>query len=77
MKKITENILLNELNSWIEKYGNGRNDNDQRFGQHIWNNYNLDDVFPERDASLDGFNYEKPNLAYDIISSKLKQNKDD
>ena len=73
MKTITENILLNELNSWLEKYDNGRDDNDQRFGQHIWNNYNLDSIFPERDAGSDGFNEEDPQSVYNIICAKVHE----
>ena len=75
MREITENILLNELNSWVEKYGNGRNDNDQRFGQHIWNNYDLYAILPKRDAFIDGFNSENPHTAYSIIYRKLVESK--
>jgi len=74
MKRITEEILLEELNSWVAKYGLGRDKSYQRFGQHIWNNYDLDAIFPVRNAFLDGFNAENPYTAYDIIYTKIIEN---
>ena len=74
MERITEDILLEELNSWIAKNGLGRDEHDQRFGQYIWNNYVLDDVFPERNAATDGFNSENPHTAYAIIYAKIIEN---
>ncbi len=75
MKTITEEILLDELKSWVGKYKNGRDENHQRFGQHIWNNYDLDAIFPERDAGADGFNAINPHMAYAAIYSQLIENK--
>lgn len=74
MEIITEEILLKELRSWEHNYKNGRDEHDQRFGQHIWNNYDLDAVFPERDAGSDGFNEENAYLAYAIICAKIIEN---
>ena len=39
--KLTQEILLTEYVNWAEKFKNGRNDSDLRFGQYIHNTYDL------------------------------------
>jgi hypothetical protein len=73
--EITEEILNKELSSWLMKNGTGRDKFDQRFGQHIWNKYDLDKLFPERDSGLDGFGDENPNNAYTKIMNQITKEK--
>lgn len=73
MKLLTANILIAEYNDWTAQFKDGRDKNGIRFGQYIWNNYNLDAIFPTRDAGTDGFNAEKAGKAFTIIMSQLQK----
>lgn len=46
--------LTTEYFSWMHKYGNGRNDQDLRFGQYICNLANITNgkIFNEENATL-------------------------
>jgi hypothetical protein len=37
--KLTEAALTLVYQKWADQFGNGRDDNDQRFGQFIFNNF--------------------------------------
>lgn len=69
--KITVELLNLELAKWVMKNGSGRDKFDQRFGQHIWNKYDLNTLFPERDSGLDGFGDENPHDAYTKIMEAI------
>jgi len=51
----TKEVLLHEYVSWYKKYGYGRNSDDWRFGQYLYNtysgygleNYTIDPFFEE------------------------------
>jgi hypothetical protein len=53
--------------------GNSRSKNGIRFGQYLWFRYDLDAVFSERNAGLDGYNAEEPEVAYNQIKSQIQQ----
>lgn len=69
--EMNNTILTEEYNEWISKFGNGRNNDDIRFGQHIWNKYpdQMRELFGDDD--YDGFHKEKANEAYTIIYHKI------
>ena len=62
------NILNNEFLNWIHQFGNGRNNNDIRFGQFLHRKYHI--VF---EANEDGFYDEVPLDSYTKIINNLKQ----
>ena len=64
MKKLTLEALTAEFESWIESYGDGRNEDDIRFGQYIWAHYDLN---TEDFDGPDGFYAELPALAFDQL----------
>ena len=72
--ELTIEILNDEHSAWTQANGSGRDKDDQRFGQYIWNKYDLDKFFPERNSGLDGFADERPNLAYFKIAKAILLN---
>ena len=54
MTKLTYTIFEQEFFRWHIKYGNGRNEDDLRFGQYLHINYNMNsltDVFHKENAA--------------------------
>ena len=75
-KPLTIEILDAEHQIWLTKYKRGRNEQGLRFGQYMWNYYDLDKLFGygpnnKRDGHHDGFATEDPNVAYSIFITKL------
>jgi|TARA_R110000822_G_scaffold82467_3_gene195071 hypothetical protein len=68
---LTLEKLNEELKTWVNENGPSRDKDDQRFGQHLWNTYDLDKLFPERDSAIDGFGDEKPSDAYSKIMNAI------
>jgi hypothetical protein len=62
--ELTEELLKQEFSKWSLENGAGRNKDDQRFGQYLWNKYELGGLFASSDAAVDGFGDEKPSDAY-------------
>lgn len=71
MKEISIVKLSVEYNDWNSIHGDGRNSHDLRFGQYIWNNYNLHELFPNPSGISipDGHAAEK---AYDAYQQLIK-----
>ena len=67
MIQLTQEILEAELANWMAKYGRGRDENDIRFGQHIWNTYDM----PCLGHKNDGFYAEEPEQAFQQITDQL------
>lgn len=71
-KKLTIEILNQEYNNWIKKFGPGRNKDDLRFGQYLHINYDIDSLFTENNQHVnDGFYTESAYTVYDIFVEKL------
>jgi len=73
MKTLTIAILSVEYQDWIAQFKEGRNKDGIRFGQYLWCTYNLDTLFPNRDAGTDGFNTENASKAFTIILNQLQK----
>lgn len=69
--ELTEELLNQEFAQWTKENGSGRDKQDQRFGQYLWNKYELGGLFPVSDASVDGFGDEKPANAYEKIMNAI------
>jgi len=66
--ELNVNILNDEFVKWIHTFGNGRNNNDLRFGQYLHRKYKIQIITDE-----DGFYDEVPLKAYEnIILNLLK-----
>ena len=65
MMKLTLERLNMEYLSWAVEFGEGRNNDDIRFGQHIHNKYDVP-------ARIDVFYIEKTTKAYDTVLEDLK-----
>lgn len=73
-KAITFEDLSMEYLAWKDSYGDGRNENDIRFGQYIHNKYDMSSCNFGADDFInkaDGFYSEKTQDAYEIISNRL------
>jgi hypothetical protein len=62
--KLTKERLLVEHLSWTNDNGDGRNEDNIRFGQFIHIKYNIEGLL---DANNDGWNNESSKEAFDII----------
>lgn len=72
MEELNSQILVQELNIWLNKYKTGRNEQDLRFGQYIWSKYK----WPNQESNLkDGFYKEDPNKAYSEIIYQITNGK--
>jgi hypothetical protein len=70
---LTKEILLDEYTNWRWDHGAGRNNQDLRFGQFIWNKYDMISMYDGKtpDISNDGFYTETPAIAYNQILANL------
>ena len=70
METLNKATLLNLYIEWNQKYGDGRNEKDLRFGQWIW--IYFDDQLRElqsiKQLPNDGFGTESAKKAYELIS---------
>lgn len=73
MKQLSEEILAQEHQDWLNEYGKGRNERDLRFGQHIWNEYTWQNQIS---GPGDGFYAEDPDTAYVEIMYQMTDGKD-
>jgi len=78
MENLNEANLLNMYIEWSRKYGNGRDKNDIRFGQWVWNHYHeqlseLRNSLTSPDKFLDGFYSESPATAYKQILKLIRK----
>jgi hypothetical protein len=64
-RTLTIDLLKLEYRYWVRHYGQGRNENDTRFGQYICNAYLDRGTFPEL------FNCEDAEEAYRIVVRAL------
>ena len=71
MKKLTLDILETEYKTWTDKYGQGRDDQGVRFGQHLWIEYDLNGLFDITDPVVDGFGDSLASEAYGKIYTQL------
>ena len=70
--KLTIERLNGEYLSWALEFGQGRNDQDLRFGQYIESKYDI----PARQLSnsqLDAFYMETTDISYDIMYELLER----
>ena len=67
---LTKDILVDEYTNWHWNHGAGRNDQDLRFGQFIWNKYDMANMFAN-ETSNDGFYSEIPSVSYNQILENL------
>lgn len=65
--ELNADLLRKEYLNWFETHGDGRNQEDLRFGQFVFSKYKL--FFPNH--SPDGFNTESATQAYKIIGDIL------
>ena len=70
-KELTLETLAHEYELWQHKYGQGRNEQDLRFGQYIHCYFNVNALFPQADSGTDGFGAEKAADGYKILSEEL------
>lgn len=78
MERLNSALLFNLYVDWTKRWGNGRNDNDIRFGQWVWNHwYDHLKACKEGVADpaklLDGFYTESAHTALNQINSLLAQ----
>ena len=62
-------MLCVQYDSWLQNYGKGRDENDLRFGQWLYNNF---DIKPTRDRIItlkDGYYAEDPEVAFEELST--------
>jgi hypothetical protein len=70
---ITQELLDAEFDAWIINYDSNRNNEDLRFGQHIWNTYDLSNISELLSSRPhDGFYAEIPSHAHAIFTEILK-----
>ena len=65
--ELSINILNNEFEKWVHEFGNGRSNNDLRFGQYLHRKYKIQIITDE-----DGFYDELPLDSYTKIINNLK-----
>ena len=70
--ELTIERLNGEYLDWTLRFGQGRNDQDLRFGQYISNKYDIK-ARQLSNSDLDAFYYEQTDKSYDIMYALLER----
>ena len=70
--ELTIERLNGEYLDWTLRFGQGRNDQDLRFGQYISNKYDIK-ARQLSNSDLDAFYHEQTDKSYDIMYALLER----